>query len=44
LREVERYAQEFDRERLARTAIERTQREHRSANLTADSGKPAKKR
>jgi integrase len=43
LREVERYTREADRERLARAAIERTERERELANRTAKSGKPTEK-
>ena len=43
LTEIARYTKAADRERLARAAVARTERERELANLTVKSGKPTKK-
>jgi len=43
LREVERYTRAADQARMARNAVERTERQHRLANPVAESGKPGEK-
>ena len=43
LREVERYTKAADQARMARNAIERTEKQHRLANLPVESGNPGEK-
>ena len=43
LNEVARYTRAADQARMVRNALARTERQHRLANLDAESGKPGKK-
>jgi integrase len=43
IKEAERYTRKADREQLARSAVERTERQRGLSNLVAESGKPAEK-